>query len=138
VKPADLSSRLAGQVVARVVQDDSGAIAIYFESGLSLVLRCEGADLGSSLRRPIEEADDPDRGPRPTSRQREYLSFIRRYMARYGISPAESDIQQHFMVSAPSVNQMVRTLERRGFITRDRDWFGNVQPRSIRVLIEDP
>jgi DNA-binding MarR family transcriptional regulator len=57
-------------------------------------------------------------------------------MHRNGISPAETDIRVHFQVSAPSVNQMIRTLERRGFITRDRDWFGQTVPRSIRVLWE--
>ncbi|MDX1430754.1 MAG: MarR family transcriptional regulator, partial [Rhodothermales bacterium] len=62
------------------------------------------------------------------------LNFIRRYMDRFGRSPAETDIQRHFLVSAPSVNQMVRTLERRGFIERDRDGFGQTVPRSIRVL----
>jgi hypothetical protein len=41
------------------------------------------------------------------------------------------------LVSAPSVNQMIRTLERRGFIARDRDWFGQTMPRSIRVLWDD-
>jgi DNA-binding MarR family transcriptional regulator len=55
-------------------------------------------------------------------------------MSRYGVSPAEADIQTHFFVSAPSVNNMIRTLERRGFITRSRDFFGQTEPRSIRVL----
>jgi len=32
------------------------------------------------------------------------------------------------------VNQMIRTLEKKGFISRDRDWFGQTVPRSIRVL----
>lgn len=40
------------------------------------------------------------------------------------------------LVSAPSAHMMVKTLERRGFITRDRDIFGNVVPRSTRVLID--
>jgi repressor LexA len=62
------------------------------------------------------------------------LEFIKRYMHRFGVSPAETDIQRHFLVSAPSVNQMIRTLERRGFISRDRHWFGQTVPRSIRVV----
>ena len=73
---------------------------------------------------------------RPTRRQHEYLDFIRRYMARHGVAPAESDIQEHFMVSAPAAHEMVKTLERRGFIDRRRDLFGTVVPRSIRVLID--
>ncbi|MBK5293617.1 MAG: MarR family transcriptional regulator [Acidobacteriia bacterium] len=66
---------------------------------------------------------------RPTSRQSEYLEFIKKYMLRFGISPAESDIQRHFLVSAPSVNSMVQALERHGFIMRQRG-----MPRSIRLV----
>jgi DNA-binding MarR family transcriptional regulator len=41
------------------------------------------------------------------------------------------------MVSAPSVNQMIRTLEERGFIRRSVNLFtGQTASRSIRVLIE--
>jgi DNA-binding MarR family transcriptional regulator len=40
------------------------------------------------------------------------------------------------MVSAPSVHSMIKTLERRGFITRTRGLFGGTVPRSIRVLID--
>jgi Mn-dependent DtxR family transcriptional regulator len=45
--------------------------------------------------------------------------------------PAEIDMQRYFKVSPPSVHQMVLTLEREGFISR--------QPgvaRSIEMLIE--
>jgi DNA-binding MarR family transcriptional regulator len=75
-----------------------------------------------------------DSAERPTARQREYLDFIQKYMARFGTSPAEADIQYHFMVSAPSVHSMIKTLERRGFITRRRDFSGQVVPRSIRIV----
>ena len=64
------------------------------------------------------DRDDPHR-----------LEFIARYIRRYGISPAESDIGRHFLVSAPSVNQMVQMLERQGFIARQRR-----VPRSIRII----
>lgn len=82
----------------------------------------------------VQKPGDPDPERWPTRRQQEYLEFIRTYMYRTGVSPAETDIQQHFEISAPSVNAMVRTLERRGFISRDRDWMGQTVPRSIRVL----
>jgi DNA-binding MarR family transcriptional regulator len=59
-------------------------------------------------------------------------------MARHGCAPSESDIHEHFMVSAPSAHQMVKNLEQRGFISRRRDVFtGNVVPRSIRIMLED-
>ena len=44
-------------------------------------------------------------------------------------------IVEHFMVSAPSAHEMIKTLERRGFITRDRDFYGQTLPRSIRVVV---
>lgn len=69
----------------------------------------------------------------PTKRQLEYLTFIARYTARYGRPPAESDIERHFLVSAPSVNQMMQTLERLGFISRRRG-----VPRSVQICIELP
>ena len=134
VKAKELSTRLTGEVLAHVVQDDPHSMAIHFESGSALVLQCDGERIAARVRRPLEPESVAAPGSRPTSRQREYLDFICRYMARYGVSPAETDIQRHLMVSAPSVNQMVRTLERRGFITRARDIHGDVLPRSIRVL----
>jgi repressor LexA len=67
----------------------------------------------------------------PTKRQLDYLMFIRKYLTRYGRAPAESDIERHFMVSAPSVNQMMQMLERRGFITRQPG-----VPRSARICID--
>jgi hypothetical protein len=133
----ELSKQLAGQVVARVDRLGSGTVVIAFTSGSVLVVKDgpEGPDL--TLRR----AGGRDRSARsadaPTRRQREYLDFIRRYMARYGVSPAETDIADHFMVSGPSVNAMVRTLERRGFIARYYDFTGQALPRSIRVLLDE-
>jgi repressor LexA len=67
----------------------------------------------------------------PTKRQLEYLLFIAKYLGRYGRAPAESDIERHFLVSAPSVNQMMQMLERRGFISRKPG-----VPRSARICID--
>ena len=41
-------------------------------------------------------------------------------------APAETDMQQYFRVSPPSVHQMVVTLERAGFVRR--------QPRGARTI----
>ena len=68
---------------------------------------------------------------RPTPRQHNYLEFIKKYILRFGIPPAESDIQRHFFVSAPSVHSMLQTLERRGFIMKQPG-----MPRSIRLVDE--
>ncbi len=39
-------------------------------------------------------------------------------------------MQRYFRVSPPSVHEMVKTLERRGFISREAG-----KPRTIRVLL---
>lgn len=53
-----------------------------------------------------------------TPKQGQYLSFIYYYTMIKRNAPAESDIQKYFRVTAPSVHQMILTLERGGFITR--------------------
>jgi Mn-dependent DtxR family transcriptional regulator len=66
-----------------------------------------------------------------TPKQGQYLAFIHLYTRLHRRSPAETDMQQYFRVSPPSVHQMVLTLERRGFIRR--------QPktaRSIELLVD--
>jgi repressor LexA len=65
-----------------------------------------------------------------TKTQRKYLAFIHRYITRFGVAPAEADIQRHFLVSAPSVNAMMQTLTRRGLISRVPGL-----PRSIKLLV---
>lgn len=127
-----LGKRLAGRVVVGLEEAESGSMAIRFEDGGHLVIEHGQRGVGLVLHEkvlPVAAA-----GPHPTRRQVEYLEFIRRYMHRNGVSPSEADIQAHFMVSAPSVNQMVRRLEKKGLISRDRDWSGQTIPRSIRVL----
>jgi len=130
-----LSKRLTGRIVTGFEEGASGSPVIRFEDGGHLVIEQGESGFGLVLHEKVLPAGQD--GPRPTRRQLEYLEFIRRYMHRNGVSPAETDIQAHFLVSAPSVNQMIRTLERRGFIIRDRDWFGQTVPRSIRVLWDE-
>ena len=134
---ADLTSLVAGEAVSEVrVQADR--VEVRFASGRSLVIEHGAGDaLRASLQR-VSRAPPARREPgQPTPRQREYLDFIVRFMARFGVAPAESDIARHFMVSAPSVNQMLRTLEARGFISRGFDPFtGHAAARSIRILVD--
>jgi len=66
-----------------------------------------------------------------TPKQGQYLAFIHLYTRLHRQPPAETDMQEFFRVSPPSVHQMVLTLERAGFIRR--------QPRvarSIEVLVD--
>ena len=62
--------------------------------------------------------------------QGRYLSFIHAYTELHGYPPAESEIAAALCVSPPSVNQMVKTLEKKGLILRQPG-----MPRSLRVLV---
>jgi DNA-binding MarR family transcriptional regulator len=54
-----------------------------------------------------------------TATQGQYLAFIYAYTRVLGRPPAEADMQRHFKVTAPSVHQMVLTLERNGLLKRE-------------------
>ncbi len=64
-----------------------------------------------------------------TARQGQYLAFIY-YTKIHGVPPAEADMQRYFRASPPAVHEMVKTLERAGFIAREPG-----KPRSIRLLL---
>ncbi len=69
--------------------------------------------------------------PRFTHKQGQYLAFIWTYALLNRRSPAERDMQRFFAVTAPSVHQMLLTLERDRYIRR--------QPgiaRSIELLVD--
>jgi hypothetical protein len=53
-----------------------------------------------------------------TPKQGQYLAYIHLYMRLHLRPPGETDMQQYFRVSPPSVHQMVLMLERQGFIRR--------------------
>jgi Mn-dependent DtxR family transcriptional regulator len=72
----------------------------------------------------------PASGPSFTSKQGQYLAFIYAYTRILGRPPAEADMQRYFEVTAPSVHQMVLTLERQGLIQRQQG-----RARSIRLLV---
>jgi DNA-binding MarR family transcriptional regulator len=68
--------------------------------------------------------------PRFTATQGQYLAFIYAYTRVLGRPPAEADMQRHFKVTAPTVHQMVLTLERNELVKR--------QPgvaRSLQLLV---
>ncbi len=65
-----------------------------------------------------------------TRLQGQYLAFIRAYTVIHRDPPAEADMQRFFLVTPPSVHQMVLTLEKRGFISRVPR-----KARSIRLLL---
>ena len=67
-----------------------------------------------------------------TPTQGRYLAFIHAYVNLHGSPPAESEIAAAMCVSPPSVNQMVKMLEKKGLILRQPG-----QPRSLQVLVPD-
>lgn len=69
----------------------------------------------------------------PTSRQREYLDYIRSYQALHRCSPSEAEMVAFFRVTPPTVHQMVVTLTEKGFITREPG-----KARSIVVVAPKP
>jgi repressor LexA len=68
--------------------------------------------------------------PDYTEKQGQYLAFIYNYTLINGRPPAEADMERYFRTSPPTVHQMVLTLEKRGFISREPG-----QSRSIQVLL---
>ena len=66
-----------------------------------------------------------------TPKQGQYLAFIHLYTRPHRRPPAETDMQEYFSVSPPSVHQMVLSLERAGLIKRLPR-----TPRSIEVLVD--
>ena len=65
-----------------------------------------------------------------TPLQGQYLAFIRTSTLVNGRPPSEAELQRFFGVTAPTVHQMILTLERRTLIARTPG-----APRSTRVLV---
>jgi hypothetical protein len=128
-----LSQRVAGLTISHVQSSGENALTIHFTDGSALRLSTDAEPVVASL---LKSQGGVAGGmvSQPSSRQRDYIEFIRKFTARYGVPPAEADIARHFLVSAPSVNQMVKALERRGYITRERGPNGQAVPRSIRIV----
>jgi hypothetical protein len=130
----DITNGVSGKSVSQVTQPGPQRLAIHFTDDSVLAIALLHGNLTAALTcgRGESPSDHRHKGPQPTHRQRGYLEFIARYILRYGVSPAESDIARHFLVSPPSVNQMIQMLERRGFIGRQSGI-----PRSI-TIVENP
>ena len=65
-----------------------------------------------------------------THKHGQYLAFIDCYTKLNRKAPAEMDMQDYFQVTAPSIHQMVLTLEKNDYISR--------QPgvaRLIKILV---
>jgi len=74
---------------------------------------------------------DPSAAPRFTAKQGQYLAYIHHYTKIHRQAPSEADMQRYFQVSAPSIHEMVKTLERNGLIEKIPG-----QSRSISLLVQ--
>lgn len=121
--------RLAGKRVKAVARDGDQRLIMEFTDGTFFSVGIHSGKLTADL----SHGSARTRGAAavPTKRQLEYLLFISKYIRRFGRAPAESDIERHFLVSAPTVNQMMQMLERRGFISRQPR-----VPRSTRIRLD--
>jgi hypothetical protein len=128
-----LSDQLTGRTVARVSDLEDGILTLHFADGATLNIASGPSGLSATVAPPPPVPAVRASRLQPTKRQLEYLLFIRKYIGRFARSPAESDIQRHFLVAAPSVNHMIQALERRGFITRQPG-----VPRSICITFDFP
>lgn len=88
----ELSDRLAGRVVAELAQPAPDSILVRFTDGQALAIRPVDEGVEAVLQRPRGGRGG---GSNPTRRQREYVEFIKRYVHRFGVAPAKSDIQRH-------------------------------------------
>lgn len=66
-----------------------------------------------------------------TKKQGQYLSFIYYYRKLNNQSPAHLDFQKYFASNPASVNEMLKTLERKGLIKREAG-----KARSTKLLLE--
>jgi Mn-dependent DtxR family transcriptional regulator len=66
-----------------------------------------------------------------TPKQGQYLAYIHLYTRLHRRPPAETDIQEYFRVTAPTVRHMIVTLERAGFIKKQPR-----APRTIELLVD--
>lgn len=80
----------------------------------------------------IEKAPplNPLAPPSLTAKQGQYLAYIHHYSKMHRQAPSEAEMQEFFRVSPPTVHDMIRTLERNGFIDRTPG-----MARSIRLLV---
>ena len=66
-----------------------------------------------------------------TKKQGQYLVFIYYYQKLNRMAPAHADFQKYFETTPPSVNDMLKTLERKKLISKERG-----KARSIKLLIK--
>jgi DNA-binding MarR family transcriptional regulator len=70
-----------------------------------------------------------------TAKQGQYLAFIWAYSQINRRAPAEADFQRYFGVTAPSVHQMLKTLDQLGLIEKQAGVARSIQLRVAPQLL---
>src|SRR6266545_6646792 len=125
---------LRDKVVSRVISHRSTEVGIEFTDGTRLFVdrASDGVELSiTDMPQPPGVRPESAAQPKFTRLQGRYLKFIQEYLRRRGVAPSEADLQAHFLVTPPTVHQMILTLERKGLIERAPG-----RARSIRVLVD--
>jgi hypothetical protein len=123
-------------VVSRVFRHRRTEVGIEFTDGTRLFLdkASDGVDLSIVDGRPgsVQRSETQTEAQSTYTRlQRRYLMFIQEYLQLHGVAPSEADLQSHFQVTAPTVHQMIVTLEHKGLIERVPG-----KARSVKLLVE--
>jgi len=60
-----------------------------------------------------------------TARQKQYLNFLREYIANNESSPSLNEVATHFQVKPPTAHKMLKTLQKKGYLYSCRSkWSG--------------
>jgi hypothetical protein len=78
----------------------------------------------------LHDRKTPPTPARFTAKQGQYLAFIWAYSQINRRAPAEADFQRYFRVTAPSVHQMLKTLDQLRLIDKQPG-----VPRSIQLIV---
>lgn len=80
----------------------------------------------------------PTEPARFTAKQGQYVAFIWAYSQINRRAPAEADFERYFKVSAPSVHQMLKTLDQLGLIEKQPGVARSIQlrvaPHELPIL----
>ncbi len=86
----------------------------------------------------LRDQKTPTTPARFTAKQGQYLAFIWAYSQINRRAPAEADFQHYFRVTAPSVHQMLKTLDQLGLIEKQpgiaRSIKLRVTPQELPIL----
>lgn len=115
----DAFEHTANSAQSDVAMDRLGQAYVRVDAGLA-----GKADPGWHKLRPALSRVDM------SHKQGQYLAFIYVYARLHRRAPAESEIQDYFRTTPPSVHGMLQTLQRKRFITRTAG-----VARSTRVLL---